>query len=311
MTLVTEIEKRKIVVPTHYKKHFSKKTRNNKRQSRMLRLRITILVTISAFLLPQVSHAYRVLFIGNSFTGRSITYLEEFNKSNPNEEDSFTYRLLGGTNLEERFQDQSVQTALQCERYDYVVLQDHSRQTLLNYPGFVNAVEQFSALVRKQGAEPILFETWVRAERINSYLNNQNTAIDAYHEIGDDLGIHVVHVGHIFRDMFFANRSLFFQLYHPDKIHQSVYGNFVIATSIFDSLHPGNRRWSPSIGLPGSVRSAIQNFSQNVNTPIAPHTNPFTRPVCDLERSRSIRAKCGCPDIPASAINGMIELLLD
>jgi len=104
-------------------------------------------------------NAARILFIGNSFTGYSIQTLRRFSEMSPYGADELEFQLLSGTTLEAHTTRVKTLQAIQCKRFDYVVLQDHSQQTLNDPQSFAFGVSTFVSMARDNGAQPLLYET--------------------------------------------------------------------------------------------------------------------------------------------------------
>lgn len=272
------------------------------------------LLIFAAFLWSAESIASRVLFIGNSYTGFSKSALQEFEAANPNHEDEFGFQFVGGTNLEAHTTREETLRALQCNRYDYVVLQDHSLRVFVDANSFRYGIKTLADLARASGAEPVLFETWARGRQgsFHNYVSDQTAVSNSYHQAGEDFGIHVMHVGDVWLSVFQSNRPLFNELYQDDAIHQARPGTYVVAASTYSVFNRPQLSSAPSLSLSAHSRSIFRGFSQNLNSEVAPHTNPYTRPVCDTVRDSLIRQRCGCTGTHISTkLAPIIDTLLD
>ena len=150
----------------------------------------------------------RVLFIGNSFTwynggqARIGMHLAEsaFEKQlSPDERKQFkpaVYEQISGDGweLEQHIEYGKVQKRLAEGHWDYVVLQDHSQETLLYPERFRSSVITLDAMIKKSGAKTVLFMTWAKSNE----MQNQGTITQMYQSVGDEIGAIVVPVGKAF-----------------------------------------------------------------------------------------------------------------
>ena len=54
--------------------------------------------------------------------------------------------------------------ALQNERWDYVVLQEHSKGPIVDQPRYLRSVEVLCRLAREAGAKPVIYASWAYKE---------------------------------------------------------------------------------------------------------------------------------------------------
>lgn len=177
----------------------------------------------------------RILMLGNSFT-----YFHDMPKILaallPAEVVSQT---RGGAFLAEQIDPQDEMGAqtlrlLQEEKWDYVVLQDHSRGPSHRKALFQETVDQLCPLIRAAGAKPILYATWAYKEGsgklsdINMTYSAFSDALYAsYHEAAERNQALVADVGRAFD----ALRHLV-SLYEDDEYHPSEVGSLVAAQTI-------------------------------------------------------------------------------
>ena len=177
----------------------------------------------------------RILMLGNSFT-----YFHDMPK--------ILAALLpadvaaqtrGGAFLAEHLDPQcelGAQTLhfLKEEKWDYVVLQDHSRGPSHRKELFQTTVDQLCPLIRAAGAKPILYATWAYkegSEKLKDVDMTYNAFSDAlrasYHEAAERNGALVADVGRAFD----ALRRLV-NLYEADDYHPSEAGSLIAAQAI-------------------------------------------------------------------------------
>jgi len=145
----------------------------------------------------------------------------------------------GGAFLAEQLDPQSelgegTLRLLREEKWDYVVLQDHSRGPSHRKELFQETVDQLCPLIRAAGAKPILYATWAYKEgtdklaSINMTYDDFSDALYAsYHEAAERNGALIADVGRAFD----ALRHLV-SLYEADDYHPSEVGSLVAAQAI-------------------------------------------------------------------------------
>ena len=184
-----------------------------------------------------------VLFIGNSFTyyNDMIRTFEDISKANGFDvhSDQIAY---GGYSLiqyiNEKDKNDELITKINSRRWDYVVLQDHSRKALDNLDELYEAVKELAVLIRDQGGEPLLYSTWSYREG-SAILRNTELSYDAlydvirdgYSEVGKKLDIEVVDIGKIFKSL---HRQV--NLLTEDDLHPNLLGSYIIAYRFYKSI---------------------------------------------------------------------------
>ncbi len=190
------------------------------------------------------AQAFRVLFIGNSFTGFSQSSLERFRNASPLGADEFGYIILGGSNLNFHLNQAATVESIRNGNWDYVVLQDHSRQTLFFLDLFDSAVRALTDIIRESGAEPVLFQTWARLEQGN-YASRQALVNRRYNELAAELDIHVMSVGQTWLSIYNNDRNYFNRLHDPDRIHQTPLGASLVAGAAYRFMYDTDLSWAP------------------------------------------------------------------
>jgi len=123
---------------------------------------------------------------------------------------------------------------LKEEKWDYVVLQDHSRGPSHRKELFQQTVDQLCPLIRAAGAKPILYATWAYKEGTEklasidmTYAAFSDALYASYHEAAERNGALVADVGRAFD----ALRHLV-SLYEDDDYHPSEVGSLLAAQAI-------------------------------------------------------------------------------
>lgn len=200
----------------------------NKKSGIYILCLLFVLITKTAF-------SSNVLFIGNSFTGYSESAINSL-KNRATITDSYEFDFVGGMRLSEHAINEKTLNLIRSKNWDYVVLQGHSKEPLIWFDEFYNAVEILSKEIRKKGSTPVLFMTWARVSESN-YVTNQKTIIERYNQIGKDFNIGVVPIGKIFLAIYSEQPSLFKKLYQKDGIHQTPLGSYIVANSFYKTFH--------------------------------------------------------------------------
>ena len=106
----------------------------------------------------------RVLFIGNSYTLYNGTLPKVLNDMAAEAGVALEARgsLRSGKSLEWHYKDGKARAAIARGGWDYVVVQDHSRQTIDHPDQFQHYAQRFDQEIRKIGARTVFFMTWAR-----------------------------------------------------------------------------------------------------------------------------------------------------
>ncbi len=177
----------------------------------------------------------RILMLGNSFT---------FYNNMPKLLSRLTgaevvSHTRGGARLAEQLNPDTKMgartlAALQNEQWDYVVLQEMSNGPITAPRSFFRSVEQLSRLIRRNGAEPVLYATWAY-QRGNERLSDLELGYDemyqlmheACHKAARKCGILIADVGRKFYEL--ADTQ---ELYDEDGIHPNELGSQIAAETL-------------------------------------------------------------------------------
>ncbi len=226
---------------------------------------ISSILSLVFLLISWECHAFKVLFIGNSFTGFSSPVIKSFNAVSPLGDDEIAFIFAGGRFLTYHLEQQRTLDIIANNEWDYVVLQDHSRSTLLDLASFENSVREFTKIIRKSGAEPILFQTWARLQGSN-YRLKQIAVNERYDNIAAELDLHVMRIGKVWLSAYQTNRPFFDRLFDNDQIHQTRLGSGIVAAAVFKTLYDTDLAWAP-------IDSVSRQFVLNNIETRAPFTN--------------------------------------
>jgi len=193
----------------------------------------------------------RVLFIGNSFTGRSYlpTVLQEIAKAN-GKEISIQAEIKNGTPLYKHWETGTAQQKISAEKWDYVILQDSSASAFEHPEKTIKYGVLFAKLVIKYGAKPMLFNTWAY-NSIPSWIENKQYANiredfkkfvpkmyemtnALYQQIADASTSDVLPVAHVWKAMKEIDSSV--NLHAKDQSHPSPLGTYLTAVAFYKAL---------------------------------------------------------------------------
>ncbi|MBL4686451.1 MAG: hypothetical protein JKY37_17785 [Nannocystaceae bacterium] len=151
---------------------------------------------------------------------------------------------MGGENFEYHLRRPKTAKLLQAREWDMVVLQSHSLDPLRNPEGFLSAGAELGVRVRKQGAEPLLFETWPRRAGHNVYNYfkpaggnpeaMQLAVSGRYAELAEAEDMRVVPVGTAWTNVMQQYPEI--DLFAKDGGHPSIAGAYLGACVVFSVL---------------------------------------------------------------------------
>jgi hypothetical protein len=185
-----------------------------------------------------------VLFIGNSYMRMHEipALVEELGEQAGIELDT-EMLAVGGTDFEYHLAREQTVEALESRDWDVVILQSHSLDPIRNRDGFLEAGAELAQMVRKAGAEPVLFETWAREEGNELYRfgrvgfnpdEMQSIVHDGYEQLAQRTGASVIDVGAAWRSALQDAPEL--DLYASDSNHPGRLGSYLSAAVVFAAL---------------------------------------------------------------------------
>jgi hypothetical protein len=196
----------------------------------------------------------KVLFIGNSFTSSNAmpTMVKQLAADSPGAARKVIALAYapGGSRLSRAVHDPWLLRLLRGVHWNIVVVQEQSQLPALPY-WLVNetapALRTLTSLIRRDGARPVLFETWgyEHGDLANlpgdSYAAMQGRLRYGYAYLGGAEGIGIVPVGDAFGRALAARPSL--ALWADDGHHPSLEGSYLAAATFnaaLDLLAPGH-----------------------------------------------------------------------
>ncbi len=192
----------------------------------------------------------KVLFIGNSFTFRNGTNLNE-NGGVPRifteiardlNQYVETWAVTGSALSLAAHADKTSETGKQIDKllttytdWDYIVLQEQSVKPLADYEGFNAGVNALAASIKatNPNAKIVLSETWGYpkvADTYNGVQNMERSLRRAYGRVAANIGAEVLKVGSAFTYIYNDAEHQNFTLWNDDNMHQSYYGAYLSAS---------------------------------------------------------------------------------
>jgi hypothetical protein len=200
----------------------------------------------------------RVFFIGNSLTSTNdlpgmLTAMAEAS----GKELTIGSKIVGGATLEKHWTEEKALAKIKEAHWDYVVLQDLSKQAYTDKDAMFRYGKMFDEEIRKTGAKTALYMTWPLEDSLNNY---QGIA-DAYSTLARDLHATLVPAGTAWHAVTSVSGKPSFQLYVADHKHPTPAGTYLAASVFYRVLFQ-----APSTGLPGHLEAkqkVLANLSKD------------------------------------------------
>ena len=177
------------------------------------------------------SRSINLLFIGNSFTQRNNLpgLLADLAAARSL---SVSHELIsvGGASLRTHWNAGRAAKTIATGGYDYVVLQEQSTFPVKNANRMAENVRLFDEAIRRAGSKTVLYMTWARQDAPET----QQSIVDAYNTIGEELGAIVVPVGLAWQS--FLSEHDRPVLYDRDKSHPTLAGSYLAACVFLAAL---------------------------------------------------------------------------
>ena len=130
---------------------------------------------------------------------------------------------------------------LSGERYDFVVIQEQSLRPAAEPEIFLRDARELCALVRKNGATPVFYETWAYHEKNNAldaygwtHEQMQSLLRAAYEKAAAENDAIIVYAGDRLSEAYRAFEDVF----DEDGSHPSAKGTELVARVFFETLFP-------------------------------------------------------------------------
>ena len=197
----------------------------------------------------------KILFIGNSHlyfnsTPELVKAMAE--KKFPKQKIITKLISDGGMTLEQHYKNDDALEAIRSERWDYVVLQEQGNlgsgvfidnKKYFGGPElFFEYSRKFNKEINKIGAKTLFLMTW----SADGEPENQKYLTYAYAAIAKELKTEVIPAGLIWQSM---KAQSDMNLYAEDGYHPSIYGSYLVASTIFATIFNSN-----PIGITGNLK---------------------------------------------------------
>ena len=194
----------------------------------------------------------KVLFIGNSYTFfNNLPGAVAAMAASVGREVSFDTALVGGKDLQWHWEEGEGPQKITHDRFDVVVLQDHSLGALQAREKMFEHARKFDAAIKERGAQTVFFMTWARRHAPEA----QAQIAEAYLTIAHELGARVAPVGTVWRSALQQRPGLV--LHVEDGSHPNQKGSYLAACAFFATLLDA----SP-VGLPAIVHADGQTVME-------------------------------------------------
>ncbi len=186
----------------------------------------------------------KVLFVGNSYT--YFWNLPQTVQAMAEEQGIpiiTRQSTAGGQSLKNHWNgDKELRTRelISNNKWDYVILQNHSMSTIDTPEEFAEYGKKFIDLARESGATPLLYMTWAREKTPET----QRIISKGYEKLGKKQKIEVVPVGVIWSKI--REKYPEYHLFVDDGSHPSVLGTYLIANVFYAFLTSGETKNIPN-----------------------------------------------------------------
>jgi hypothetical protein len=221
---------------------------------------------------PQPTRPRRVLFIGNSYTAFNGTIPNALNRLSKGALDC-TGNVAGGKSLAWHYTQGNALQTLRAERWDDVVLQDYSLQTLDKPDLFFLFVRRFDGEIDALGARTVLYQTWSR----KNLPQTGPRIYTAYEDAAAETGAKLAPVGRAFAAATKQRPEL--NLYTSDNSHPSPAGTYLAVCVLYATLldrsplglvsYVVDEKSKPVITLKPEDARFLQQIAQKVVLPAA------------------------------------------
>jgi hypothetical protein len=196
----------------------------------------------------------KILFIGNSFTGRNnlpdmLNQIAALSSSPVAIETE--QNLVNGASLRLHWNAGKALDAIQSQPWDYIVLQEQSTLPIKNAGRFHENVRLFDTEIKKVGSRTALYLTWARRD----VPETQKALTEGTTSIARELDALLIPVGHAWQMALNLKAEL--PLFDKDGSHPTATGSYLAACVFYATLCGGNTEKLP---LPPTVKVEADNL---------------------------------------------------
>lgn len=214
-----------------------------------------------------------VLFIGNSLTSKNnLPGIIAGMAAASGRELAFTAHLVGGATLKKHWTDGKALGKIKEGHWDYIILQDMSRESYVDRDAMFQYGRLFDAEVHKAGSKLVLYMTWALEDAADKY----PAIVEAYTTLGKELHAQVVPVGSAWHTMSSETKPAS-QLYVADHKHPTASGSYLAACMFYRVFFgapsgglPNKIEWKqkPLLDLPPDEAAALQRIADATAIPV-------------------------------------------
>jgi hypothetical protein len=271
-----------------------------------MKFRVAVLFVLFSSIWSFSQNEVNVLFIGNSFTFmNNMPFLFRDIAISKNHAVFVDTVVEGGKDFDYHAHSKETYAAIKSRKWDYVIIQGHSNE-LAQPESIVDKeslpfAKQIVDSIRANSActQVVLYMTWgykngnPKWSAVATYDSMQGRIKNQYLRFADLLDARISPVGEVWKTI----RTNFpgINLYHPDNIHPSLEGSYLIANTFFAAIFGESpMRNDAKIQLDPTVRAIIEtNVSQvvlnNLNQwRFVPRSNPIQTGFDILINNRNI-----------------------
>lgn len=197
------------------------------------------LVSVSIFILGLLAPVFiyaqtSVLFVGNSYTyynemPEMFEHMARFNGVDC----KIDVSVNGGVSLKDHWEGHAglnTKPMIKADSFDFVVVQDQSLTPILNPKQTRYFGKKISNLVKQQGGEMIIFQSWSRKNNPNSQMQLDRT----FQQLSKEAESAIAPIAKAWHLAIKTYPEL--ELYDADGSHPSIVGSYLTAMIIFKTL---------------------------------------------------------------------------
>ena len=208
-------------------------------------LMLVLLCSGRSLKMPNQTHEFRVLFIGNSLTyfNDLPSFVQAFAQSRARKPLAFKAVTFPDFSLEDHWNQGDARKAIAQGGWNFIVLQqgpsasNEGRAVLLEYS------RRFAQEIRQIGGRPALYMVWPSASRMQDF----NGVIESYKRAAEEIGGLLFPVGEAWLKALKRDPKL--ELYSSDGLHPTMAGTYLAASVIYEYLYDES-----AIGLPSKFK---------------------------------------------------------
>ncbi len=173
----------------------------------------------------------RILFIGNSFTYyNNLPHILKQLALTVGKEIQTEMCAGSDKTLSDHIYDSDVLLKIKSNKWDYVILKEHSLYVLEEKDKLENSLRLLSSKIKEADATPLIFATWAREHL-------QETAEEisqTYSNLSKKLEIEIAPISTVWQKVLEQDSSI--KLYNKDRSHPTILGSYLTALTLYDTL---------------------------------------------------------------------------